>query len=147
MFFASVVHRNWYNLMKFLELFSSALHFLEDILGFCRPNKRGGSFVIVSQVFLEGTNQIRHAVKDAAPQALFGHVSKEALHHIEPGRAGGREMQVKARTLGQPSLHRGMLMRRVIVQDQVELTIRRRLLINQLEELQPLLMTMTVLAL
>ena len=49
--------------------------------------------------------------------------------------------------LAQPSLDLGMLVRGVVVQNQVEVAACRRLCVNELEEFEPLLVAVTVLAL
>jgi hypothetical protein len=51
-------------------------------------------------------------------------------------------MQVKPRMSGQPTLHLWMFVRGVVVDDQVQIEFGRRLGVDFLEKLQPLLMTM-----
>jgi hypothetical protein len=56
-----------------------------------------------------------------APEPVLREVAKEALYHVQPRRAGRREVHVKARMPFQPPLHLGMFVRGVVVRDQVQL--------------------------
>src|SRR5947207_16021252 len=51
-------------------------------------------------------------------------------------------MQMEARSLCQPAKHLGMLVRGVVVQNQVHVHLRRGIFLDLLEELQPPLVTM-----
>ena len=84
------------------------------------------------EILFQGGHQLWHAVEDAPPQPLLSVVAEEALHHIEPGCACRGEVQMKAQVPGQPSLHLGVLVRGVVVQNQMDLAVRRRLLVNEL---------------
>jgi hypothetical protein len=56
----------------------------------------------------------------AAPaNLLFGQSREPALHQIESGSAGGREVHVKARMADQPAMNQRRFGCRVVVQDQV----------------------------
>ena len=55
----------------------------------------------------------------ASTNLLFGQRREPALDQVEPGSAGGREVQVKTRMAGQPAMNQRSLVRRVIVQDQM----------------------------
>ncbi len=59
----------------------------------------------------------------------------------------GREVHVKARVLGQPVLHHRVLVRGVVVGDQVQRFVLGCLAVDLLEELQPLHMGVALLAL
>ena len=93
-------------------------------------------------VVIDGRLQLGHAGEHAAPDALVGDVAKESLDHVEPGSAGGREMDVKARVPGQPGQHLGVLVRGVVVNDQVQLLGLGCVAIDLLEKPQPLLVPM-----
>ena len=51
-------------------------------------------------------DEIVDAGEGSAPYCVDGDVAEEAFNHIEPGRAGGCEVNVEARMLLQPRLHR-----------------------------------------
>ena len=52
-------------------------------------------------------------------------------------------MQMEARPFGQPRFDFGMFMGGIVVQDQMHIHPRRRLRLDLLEKLQPLLVAMT----
>src|SRR5579859_7943812 len=65
-------------------------------------------------------DQLLDGAEDAAAQPVLREVTKEALHHSEPRRTGGREVHVKARMSFQPPLHFGMFVSGVVISDQVQ---------------------------
>jgi len=65
--------------------------------------------------------QLACAALDAAPDLFFGQLSEPALDPIEPGGRGGSEVQVEARTFGEPAADPLGLVRAVVVQDEVHL--------------------------
>jgi len=91
----------------------------------------------VRDVFLDGLNQVRHALEYAAAEAFAGQFPKEALHQIEPRATRRRKMHVKAGMPREPLLHLGMLVRGVIVHDEMQGLVLGRLSINQPHEGQP----------
>ena len=58
----------------------------------------------------DGHDELFQIAEDAAPQPIGSEVAKEAFHHVQPRRAGGSEVQMKARVPRQPALYFGMLM-------------------------------------
>ena len=62
---------------------------------------------------VDAADQIGHAGERAAPDGLLADQPEPALDLVQPGRVGGREVQVVARAGGQPGLDLGMLVRRV----------------------------------
>jgi len=50
---------------------------------------------VVSNVFVDGSDQFRHAGDHAAAQALIGDVAEEALDHVQPRRRCGREVHLE----------------------------------------------------
>ena len=75
---------------------------------------------------------------------VVGQVAKEALHQVEPRRRGRSKVHVEARVLGEPSLHFVMLVRRVIVGDQVDGEIAGGIAVDGLEEGKPLLVAVAL---
>ena len=97
----------------------SARHFFEDVGGAGGPDEGLGIFVVAIDVSSNGQNEFFEIAKHAAPQPVLREIAKEAFHHVQPRRAGGREVHMKARVLIEPALDLGMFMRRVVVADQV----------------------------
>ena len=102
---------------------------------------------MVSDVPVNGVDQLRHAGEDAAAQPLGRDVAKEALDPVRPRGRSRREMHVNAWMLVQPVLHERMLVRRVVIGDQVQRFVLGRLALDLLEKLQPLGMAVTRLTL
>ena len=65
---------------------------------------------------------------------LFGQHGKPALDQIEPGAAGGSEVQMKPRALGQPVMNQCCFVSSIVVQNQMDLKMDRDLGINGIEE-------------
>src|SRR6516225_2262147 len=71
----------------------------------------------------DGGLQFVHAAMDAALDLLVGEQREPALHLVEPGSAGGREMQVIARVSSEPGSDWWCLVGGVIVEHQVDVEI------------------------
>ena len=130
-----------------MEFAASAFDLGQDVGGSGRPDKRRRARIVACEVSADRFDQFGQAAKDPSTQTLGAQVPKEALHHVEPRGACRREVQMKARMLFQPGLDLGMFVRGVVIQDQVQVAIRRRLLIEQAQELQPFDMAVAPLAL
>ncbi len=86
-----------------------------------RPNKGFGMFVTGIEKFPNGSFQLPHTGMGAAPNLPLGEQAKPALNQVEPGRVGGREVQVIAGAAGEPAADGWSLVGRVVVQHQVHL--------------------------
>ena len=75
-------------------------------------------------------------------RAFRRQVAKEPLDHVQPRSACRCEVHVKSRMLGKPSLDRWRFVGCVVIHDEVEFLVLGRFLVDQLQELQPLLVTM-----
>ena len=58
-----------------------------------------------------------------AADALAGNFGEEPLDEVHPGRAGRREVQLEARMPVEPSLHLGRLVRRGVVEHDVDVEV------------------------
>ena len=67
---------------------------------------------------LEGGN----AGEGSSANGFLGDSGKPALNQVEPGGAGGCEMEMEPRVLGQPGPDGRMFVRAVVVADQMDLT-------------------------
>ena len=112
----------------------------EDFFRGFGPDKGLGVGIVMVEVFVDGSFELWNGGEDAASDALLGDQAEEALDLIEPRGRGRREVQVKARVLGQPCLNVGMLVRSVVVEDEMEITFLRRLPVDGPQEAQELLM-------
>src|SRR3989337_987614 len=85
----------------------------------------------------------------ASADCVLGQIAEEPLDQVHPGTAGGREVQdapVPAMRLEllpvsdlQPGLNLGVFVRPIVVQDQVQRQVGWRLLMQLVQESQPLL--------
>ena len=97
------------------------------------------------QVGVDRGDQVGHRLKDAAADRLVGELAEEPLDHVHPRAGRRREVQMKAWVLGQPRLDVLMLVRCVVVEDQVDLQALGDLAIDRAQELQKLDVAMTCL--
>ena len=63
---------------------------------------------------------MRHRREDAPADLLFGHCREEPLHQVRPRRAGWREVQEDGLLALDPVEYLLMLVRPVVVQDDVK---------------------------
>ena len=115
--------------MRSLDLF-------QDVRGLCSPDERFGLFVMAVHVLIDGQDQFLHVTKDTTAEAVLGKVTEESLNHIQPGGAGWREVNMEAPVAGKPPLDLGMFVRGIVVDDQMELLVVGRGVIEQTQELQ-----------
>ena len=93
-----------------------------------------------ADVIANGLDQLLDVVERIAPQSPLGEVTKPAFDQVEPGTGRGSKVQVKARMAMQPMLDAGMLVRGVVVHDQVQVPFAGRLLIEAFQEADKFLM-------
>lgn len=91
-------------------------------------------------------DELRNALKRATPDCLIGNQRKESFHLVEPGTVSRDEMHVPAWPARQPGFDAGMLMRRVVVDDDVDVEFGRDGLVDGPQEAQKFLMAMPRLA-
>jgi len=118
------------------------MDFGEDVVGTGGPAVRFGVGIATIKVVQDGLFQFMDAAEDAAANPFLGEVAEEALDQVEPGSRGGREVQMEARMLAQPGGHVGMLVGRIVVDDEMDRQGLVGLSIESLQELQKLVMTM-----
>ena len=110
--------------------FGGALDFGEDILCRSCPDKGLGRLVARFQVLVDGGLEFGNTAEHAAADALLCQLAEPALDEIEPRRRRGNEVKVEAGVLREPLLHLLMLMRGVVVHDQMQLQRRWRFAID-----------------
>jgi len=96
-----------------------------------------GLEVVMREVDVDGSDQLGDAGKAAFSDDVISELAKEALHQVEPGRAGGGEVDVNAGMFCQPGADGGVLVGRVIIDDQVQGEFRRSLAMNLPEGNEP----------
>ncbi len=113
---------------------------LIDLFG---PNERFWIFVIDSNKFFDRRNQLRNALEDASRNSLARDFTKPPLDQVQPRGTRRGKMQMELGMLLKPFLHIRMIVRPVVVQDQVEVHPLRRLPVNLAQKQEKLLISMT----
>ncbi len=72
------------------------------------------------EVLLDRRFEVVDAVERPAPDALYRDVSEESLDQVDPRGRGRREVQVEPWMPSQPVLYLGMLVGRIVVDDQMQ---------------------------
>ena len=121
----------------------SPTDFVENSLNWSSPDKGYGVTVMCCNVVCDRLNEIANAVERATADTFGGNLTEPSFNEIQPRTAAGNEMHMKTRMPFQPAIDARVFMRRIIIGDQMKLHIGRRLLVNQPEEFEPLLMTVT----
>lgn len=91
--------------------------------------------------------QVADALEHSPAKALFAQVPKEALDHVQPRGAGRCEVAVETRVAFKPRLHFLMLVRGVVVTDEMNLPILGHAAFDQVKKAQPFLVAMFLLTL
>ena len=84
------------------------------------------------EILINGRNEIGFGMKYTAPDSVCRQVSEEAFHHVEPGRAGGGEVEMEVRISLLPGLDFCVFVRRVVVADHMDLPIPSYRLLHQI---------------
>jgi len=125
-----------------MKRFSRQLHFFKNVGRLGRPDERLGRLIRGLDIAVDRIDQTRNAREHAALQSLAGQVAEESFDHVQPTGAGRREVNVESPMPLEPFENLRMFMRRIIVNDQMKLFVRRRLGVDQLQKLDPLLVPM-----
>ena len=98
------------------------------------PAIRLGLEVVMREVDVDGGDQFVDAGKAAFAHDLVGELAKEAFDEVEPGGAGGSEVNVNAGMFFQPGADSGMLVGGVVVGDEMQRELRGRLAMEFFEK-------------
>ena len=122
-------------------------HLVENRLRGGDPHERRGRGIVAVDERLDLAHQIRDAAERAPLDRPLAEQAEPPLHLVQPGRVGGCEVQMEAWPRRQPLLDLGVLVRRVVVQYQVDVQLRRHLPVDQAQERQELLVAVPLPAL
>ena len=104
------------------------------------PLVRLRTLVVLGQIGRDHVGQFLHAREAARPDAVPGQIREEPLDQVHPRTRGRREVHVEPLVPLQPNLHLRVLVRAIVVRDDVHREILRDLAVDLLEEPQPLQM-------
>ena len=105
---------------------------VEDRIGSFCPDEGFGVGVVAKEIIVDRLLQLRDACECTAPNALGRDLGEKALDEIEPGCAGGREVQMEAPVLGEPRLHFRRLVRPIVVEHEMEIEVPLHALVDPL---------------
>jgi len=102
-----------------MQCAARTLDLFKDVGGAGRPDERLGLFVVTVDVTSNRQDEFFEIAKHTAPQSVLSEIAEEALHHVEPGSAGGREVHMKTWVAIQPALNFGVFVGGVVIDDEV----------------------------
>ena len=97
----------------------------DDFVGGLCPSKRLRLLVVDFQIGADRFLQRNDRAVSATSQLVLGQAGEEALDQVEPRAVGRREMAVEARVAEKPLPDPGRLVRAVVVEDQMNVELRR----------------------
>src|SRR6516162_11531331 len=103
--------------------------------------------VIVNHIVVDLLHQFFDVAEGAAPDLVLRDEPEPALDLVEPAGVSGRVMNVVARVACQPGLDLGMLVRAVVVGDEVDVQTRWNIAVEMVKKREKFLMAMARLAL
>lgn len=107
------------------------------------PDERFGVAVVLIDEVVDGLFQGFDAAKRPAADAFGDDLAEPVFDQVQPGAGRGDEVHVEPGMPREPSSDPRMLVGRIVVDDQVQIEMGRCLLIDQLEELEPLPVSVT----
>lgn len=110
------------------------MDFREDFSAGCPPYVTTWCQVSFLKILEDGIDQLLDVLEAAIAHDINSDVPEEAFHQIHPGAGCWGEMQMESRVACQPSLDGGVLVRAVIVKDQMQGKFFRGLPVNPAEE-------------
>ena len=112
----------------------------------CSPHEGLGILIPRREKRLDGRLEVGHAKEDATADGLIIQMTEPSLHEVHPTGTGGDEMRYEAGIALQPRLYFRVLVRPVVIHDQMQGDIARKLGVESAEKFQKLLVTMSVMA-
>src|ERR1700730_11203688 len=120
---------------------------MQDDIGRRGPDERRAGPVVVRKIVMNGGFKGWHSLEGATTNTPSRDRGEETFHLIEPARARRREMQMVARVTHKPADHLRGFVGAVVIHDDVDLSVRRQLRVEAIEEFQKLLMSMATMTL
>ena len=103
--------------------------------------------IVVGNEVFDLAPQIGHRVEGAAADGALRDQPEPAFDLVQPGGIGRGVVQVKARMTREPGFDSGMLVRAVVIDDQVHVEIPGNFALDVTQESEELLMSVARLAL
>ena len=106
------------------------------------PNERLGVGIVVLQVGFDCGLEFGDTMENATADGVAGDQAEEALDLIDPGGRCGREVEMEAGVVLEPSLDLGVLVRCVVVDDEMQIEQFWGVAVDGAQEAQEFLMAM-----
>ena len=116
----------------------------DDLIWVFGPDEGFGFLIVLREEAVDGGLKIGHRPEDAAFEPALGEFCEEALHSVEPGARGWREVEDPARMPLKPRQHFRVFVSGVIVDNSVDDLAGRNLRLDGVEEADELLMAMAL---
>src|SRR5260370_36984678 len=129
-----------------LQSWAAARERFLDGLDGCGPDKRFRVFVPGLEKVFNGLLQIGDAEKDAAADCLVVQVTEPSLNQIHPTGTGRYEVRHKPGMTFQPFPYFLVFVGAVVVHDQMQRDVARKLAVEPAQEFEKLLMTVSLMA-
>ncbi len=129
------------------DSFTKSIDLFEDRVGRRSPHERVAATVIPIHEALDMSDEISDTAEGATSDGPLGDDVEPDLDLIEPRRVRRRVVDVKARSGCEPSSNLGVLVSRVVVDDEMDVQLLWDRRVDVAQELEELLVTMTLLAL
>src|SRR3954466_16401010 len=113
----------------------------QDFVGCCGPDEWTRGAVVVGDEGVDPGDQLPGAGERTTADFPLAQDPEPALDLIEPGGVGGREVKMEAGVTAQPSTGLGMLVRTVVIDDEMHIEPRRNVGVNLLQEAEELLVS------
>ena len=101
--------------------------FGKDVFHIGGPYKRLGVFVMRLDERIDRRFELRYAPETPAPDPFGRDLPKPSFDNVQPRTGGGREMDMKTRMPSQPRFDLRVFVRAVVINNQVQIQVRRRL--------------------
>ena len=118
------------------------LELFQDVCNRFGPHERLRVLVTEPNELVDCGDQVWHAREDPSANALARNLTEPPLNEIQPRGTRRGKMQMKSGMFCQPLFDIGMGVGPVIVQDQVQNHLARRVSVDGAQELQELLVAM-----
>src|SRR5271165_257620 len=112
----------------------------DGFVGVCGPCEGLWGLVCLGEEAVDGGLEVDDGSEDAALQSSLGQRGEVTLDGVQPGAGGRREVEDEALVPAEPGAHLGMLVRGVIVEDDVNDLSDRDFGLDGIEEADELLM-------
>ena len=132
--------------MNLFERSATSSQLFLDRLDGCRPYEWFGAFIPGGEEVGNRGLKLFDAEEHAALNGLIVEMTEPALDKIHPACAGGYEVRNEARMALKPRSHFFVFVGAVVVHDEMERHVAGKLLIEAAQELQKLLVPMSLVA-